>query len=353
MRRCVILSQFQPFSVGRTLDNIGFIQDMGVMIIAAAVVLLLLRRLNVPSIVSFILTGLVLSVVPGLLHLEAGVSTQHQGQTPVELISEMGALLMFLVGLELSFDRIRDVGRFSLIAGSWQVGFIAVVGFLLAILMGFEFWTAVFIAVALTNSSTVLAVKILDQKRETHRKYAHIVVGINLIKDVILIVALTFVGGLAAAEDLDIWAVIKTLATAFIGVISMAGFAAISARYILPRPTAWAATTQQTLLMWSMAWCFLFVLAAMWFGLSSAIGAFMAGISLAQLAVAEDLRRRVHPLMTFFLALFFVSVGVQMELGAALALWWAVIPICLLAQRENGLWGADILSGRSGDGADQ
>jgi Kef-type K+ transport system membrane component KefB len=89
----------------------------------------------------------------------------------------------------------------------------------------------------------------------------------------------------------------------------------LAARHLLPRPFRWAARSPEVLLVWALSWCFLLVLAAHAFGLSLEVGAFLAGLSLAQLPYNDDLRRRVHPLMNLFIAVFFVSLGVRMEAG--------------------------------------
>jgi len=93
--------------------------------------------------------------------------------------------------------------------------------------------------------------------------------------------------------------------------------AGAAARWVLPRVFGWAARSTEFLFVLSLAWCFLFVLAAEEMQLSLEIGAFLAGISLAQLPYTHELKRRVDPLMNLFIAVFFVSLGIQMDFSAA------------------------------------
>jgi hypothetical protein len=109
-----------------------------------------------------------------------------------------------------------------------------------------------------------------------------------------------------------------------------------ASRYLLPKPFAWAARWPEMLFIWSLAWCFLAVLGAEILQLSLEIGAFLAGISLAQLPYSHDLRRRVHPLMNFFIAVFFVTLGVQMDIGAG-GQWGAAIALSLFVLIGNPL----------------
>jgi Kef-type K+ transport system membrane component KefB len=289
--------------------ELPIIRDLGLIVVVGAVCLIVGRRLRTPSIVSYIVAGLLLGPGTGLI-----VASEA-----VDLIAEVGiALLLFLVGLELSLARIRDVGKVAVVAGLGQVVFTAAGGLVLAMLLGFGGLESIFIATALTFSSTVVVVKLLDQKGELNALYGRIAVGIFLVQDLVVIVILTFLAGLGEAEQLQAGSMARGLAVAFVGMGALLGVALLSSRYILPRMFGWVAGAPEALFIWSLCWCFLFVLVAEALNLSPEIGAFLAGVSLAQLPYTHELQRRVHPLMNFFIAVFFVSLGVQMQLGAAL-----------------------------------
>jgi hypothetical protein len=105
----------------------------------------------------------------------------------------------------------------------------------------------------------------------------------------------------------------------------MAAFAWAASRWLLPKPFAWAARSPDVALVWSLTWCFLMILLARLLGLSLEIGAFLAGISLAQLQHNEDLHRRVHPLMNLFVAIFFVTLAIPMSFDNFGGSWLAPI----------------------------
>ena len=285
----------------------AYLHDLGLILIAGVVFAWLASYIRMPSIVAFILAGLVLGPVTGLLKMTESL----------ELIAETGiALLLFLVGLELSLAKIRDVGPVALVAGIGQVVFTAVIGFGFSMWIGFELMESIFISVGLTFSSTVVVVKLLDQKKELNSLYGRIAVGIFLVQDLVVIVALTFLAGLGSGgEELDWGRIAGGLAWSFGGMLVLLALMLVAARYVLLKPFTWAARQPDMLFIWSLCWCFIVVAAAYVLDLSVEIGAFLAGISLAQLPFSEDLRRRVHPLMNFFLAVFFVSLGIQMEFG--------------------------------------
>lgn len=316
------------------MQDASFLVILGVFITASAVLLLLTRRLNVPNIVAYIVTGLILGPVTGVVSLGDSTAAVHS----LEVAAELGiVLLLFLVGLELSLDKLRDIGKVALYAGLGQVAFTAVGGFGIALLLGFDPIASIFLATALTFSSTVVVVKLLDQKREIQSLYGRIAIGIFLVQDLVVIIALTLLAGLGNPDELGAGAIAWGIVKAFLGMAGLLGLALVASRWILPRPFSWAARSPETLFTWSLSWCLLVVLAAEYLGLSPEIGAFLAGMSLAQLGCAHELLRRVKPLMNFFIAVFFVSLGARMELSEALDGWQASLVLSLFVLIGNPL----------------
>lgn len=290
--------------------DVGFLQSLGIIAVSAALMVGLGRLIRMPAIVVYLLCGILLGPVAGWVEVEDGLS----------LVSEFGiALLLFLVGLELSLDKIRDVGKVAVFAGIGQVVFTALGGYGLCWMLGFGVMEALFLAAALTFSSTVVVVKLLEQKGELESLYGRIGLGVLLVQDVVVIVLLTFLAGFSkGSEGVDLAAVGGGLLRAFGGMIVLLAIALVASKYLLPKPFKWAARSPEVLLIWALSWCFIMVLCAHYFHLSVEVGAFLAGMSLAQLPYNEDLRRRVYPLMNFFIAVFFVTLGIGVNFTGAL-----------------------------------
>jgi Kef-type K+ transport system membrane component KefB len=313
---------FRPIRrLGPLIDAI-LLRELGTLLLGATALVLLARLVRIPSIVAYIVAGLLVGPALHLVTLSPAT----------DLIAEAGIiLLLFLVGLEISFQKMRAVGRLAIAAGVAQI--VVTAGALagLALALGLRGGDALFVATALTFSSTVVAVKLLDQLKALDRRYGQIAVGILLVQDLAVIVVLTFVAGTEAAVTAPAAAagvqtspdagLFSGLLRAFGGMIVLFGAAALLAWRILPRLFGAVARSQPALLAWSLSWCFLLVLGSELLELSLELGAFVAGVSLAQLPYSRELRRRVHPLMNFFVAVFFVSLGVHMDLRAALGLW--------------------------------
>jgi Kef-type K+ transport system membrane component KefB len=307
-----------PFRASMT--DFPILRDLGLILVTAALVLLVARRLRVPPILAYMIAGLLLGPATGLLHATEGV----------DLISEVGiALLLFLVGLELSLEKIRDVGRAAVLAGVGQILLTFGLGFLLALGLGMEPLPAGLLALGLTFSSTVVVVKLLDRRGDLHALYGRIAVGILLVQDVAVAIALTLLAGMEDPSALSLEALGRGLLRATLGMSALIALAVAATRLVLPRLFGWLSGSLEALFVWSLTWCFGFILAAQTLGLSVEIGAFVAGVSLAQLRYNEELIRRVHPLVNFFLAVFFVSLGVHMEVASALARWPSVLVLTL------------------------
>ena len=351
------------------MDHIAFLETLAVMVISATVLILLLRRLRLPTIVLCIAAGLAIGPLLGIVSFDevapyAGPAGSVADATPtpetggeaapseptagdashadsaahqIEEISHLGiVLLLFLVGLELSFDRLRDLGRVTLVAGGGQIGITFLVGLVIAAALAplAEIGTleVMLLAAAFVFSSTVVVVRLLEQRGELSTLHGRIAVGVLLLQDLAVILCLTVLHGFDGSgegESVGIASALAKMPIAFLGMAVMLGLAVLASKYLLERPFAWAARNGQTLVVWGIAWCLAFVGLASLLGLSAEIGAFLAGISLAQLPCVHDLARRLQPLMAFFIALFFVSLGAGMDLADAIDVWPVALALCL------------------------
>lgn len=302
--------------------------ELGTMVVAAALMIGATRTAHVPGIMACILAGLLLGPGLGLVQVSPIIHT----------IAEVGTvLLLFLVGLELSVDKIRDVGKVAVVAGLGQVAFTACAGFWIGLALGYPPVESLMIAMALTFSSTVVVVKLLEQKGDLDALYGRMAVGIFLVQDLVVIVALTVLSGLGSEGGFEAGALLHGLLRSFGGMAVLLAAAVVSSRWLLPRPAAWIARSSEGSLVWALVWCFVFVALADAVHLSHEIGGFLAGMSLAQLPYNEDLRLRLRPLMNFAVAIFFVALGVQMELGAALRDWPSALVLSLFVLLGNPL----------------
>lgn len=289
-----------------------FIHNLGITVIAAALFALFARKARIPTIVGYLMAGVFLGP---MMHIVKDADA-------ISLISEIGiALLLFLVGLELEFAKIRDLGKVALLSGTGQIIATMFMSFGGCCLLGFDFQTSLVISAALTFSSTVVVVKVLAEKKELDSIHGRIGIGVLLIQDLLAILLLTLLSGFEKGLDISISDTIANTIKAIGGMGMLLAIAILASRYLLLRLLHWAATYPGMLFVWSLCWCFLLVQIAHQFHLSHEIGAFLAGVSLAQLPFSRELGRRVHPLMNFFIAVFFTSMGMNLDLDLPARYW--------------------------------
>jgi Kef-type K+ transport system membrane component KefB/Trk K+ transport system NAD-binding subunit len=274
--------------------------------------------LRQPLIVSLIAVGVL--VGPAGIRLV----TQHE---QVALFASVGiALLLFVVGLKLDFQTVRTLGPIAFAAGVGQIVLTAALGFAVAGLLGLGRLPAVYVAVALTLSSTIIVVKLLSDQREIDALHGRLAVGMLIVQDlaVILIMIGITAFGSAGADEQSVWtqaAVILIRGLGFLAVV------AALASFVLPAVTTYLARSPELLILSGIAWAVVLAATGEALGFSKEVGAFVAGASLAHTPYREALGSRLVTVRDFLLLFFFIDLGARLDLdligtivGTAIAL---------------------------------
>jgi Kef-type K+ transport system membrane component KefB/Trk K+ transport system NAD-binding subunit len=261
--------------------------------------------LRQPLIVAFIVVGIL--VGPSGLNL-AGVDER------LRLLAEIGiAVLLFVVGLKLDPHLIRTMGPVALATGLGQVLFTSVFGFLIALALGFSPVVALYVAVALTFSSTIIIVKLLSDKREIDALHGRIAVGFLIVQDIAVILAMIGLTALGAGEASG-HLLADSLLVLLKGAALLVGIG-LTMHFILPRLLLHLARTQELLLLFAIAWAVLLAAVGDVLGFSKEVGAFLAGVSLAATPFREAIAARLVSLRDFLLLFFFIGLGAQLDLS--------------------------------------
>jgi len=261
-----------------------------------------MRFLRQPLIIGYIFAGVL--VGPSFLDLIGSNSA-------FGTFSQLGvALLLFTVGLQLNPKVIKEVGKASFLTGIGQVVFTSVIGFLIAKFLGFSVVSSVYIAIALTFSSTIIIMKLLADKGDLDSVYGKIAVGFLIVQDLIAIFALMFISSLSAGDS----ATTLIAATFVKGVIAVVVLSLFGV-YVLPRIMNLIAKSQEFLFLFSLSWCLALASLFHFLNFSLEIGALFAGILLAFSPYSSEISSKLRPLRDFFIILFFIVIGSQMALG--------------------------------------
>ncbi|MBN2567394.1 cation:proton antiporter [Candidatus Woesearchaeota archaeon] len=283
--------------------------DIGMIILVATAISYIARLLKQPLIPAYILTGLVIGPMMGLI----------KNQEVIATLSEIGiAFLLFIVGLEIDFRRLKDVGLVSTLGGTIQVLIVFIFGYLISVALGFAPIHSFYLGLILAFSSTMVVVKILSDKRELDTLHGRIVLGILLMQDVIAILALSVLSTLAEFSSMFL---LISVGKGFVLALTAAFFG----HFIFPQVFKFAAKSQEFFFLVSVAVCFSFAILFHMVGFSIAIGAFVAGITLANLEYSFEIIGKVRSLKDFFAILFFVSLGMQLSVGTMQGLVWPLV----------------------------
>lgn len=281
----------------------NFFTEMAVLLLLAAIIGAVGVRLRQPLIVAFIAVGIL--VGPAVL---GWVSPNDQ----VDLLAKLGiTLLLFIVGLKLDLHIIRTMGAVALATGMGQVAFTSIMGYLIAIAMGMPPIGALYIAVALTFSSTIIIVKLLSDKREVDTLHGQIALGFLIVQDLVVIIAMIGLNALAGAGDSSLGYQAFSILIKGIAFLIGVGF---TMHYVLPKLLPLLSRSQELLVLFGIAWAVTLATLGDLLGFSKEVGAFVAGVSLASSPYRDALGARLVSLRDFLLLFFFIDLGARLDL---------------------------------------
>jgi Kef-type K+ transport system membrane component KefB len=293
-------------------------QQIAIVLVVAAAIGGLALLLRQPLIVGFIAAGIL--VGPQALGL-------IESPAEIELLATIGiSLLLFVVGLKLDVRLVRALGPVALVAGAGQMSFTAVVGYGLALAFGFAALEALYIAVALTFSSTIIVVKLLADRRETEELHGRIAIGILIAQDIVVIltmIALTAFGRPGETTFATDLALVLLRGTLFVGALFVA------MRWVLPPLLERIAGTPEVLVLFAITWAVALAAGSDLLGFSEEVGAFLAGVALASTPYREAISGRLTSLRDFLLLFFFLDLGARLDLTQAPELIWPAITLSL------------------------
>jgi Kef-type K+ transport system membrane component KefB len=273
--------------------------ELSTVVILAVIISGTLRLLKQPLIIGYIITG----IVVGPLFLDIVKSAEL-----VSALSHFGIVfLLFIAGLSLNPRVLKSVGKVSLITGVGQVMFTTFVGFFIAKLLGFSDISSLYIAIALTFSSTIIIVKLLSDKGDLQLLYGRISVGFLIVQDVIAVFILMLIS--SSTGGFEISSLSAESIMIGLGLLSLIALFGI---FGLPRVTRIVARSQELLLLLSIGWLLFLSVSFGYLGFSIEIGALFAGIMLSVSPYHYEIKLKMNILRDFFILFFFVLLGSQM-----------------------------------------
>ena len=313
-----IIDKFNPIHFPQD----AFVTDLAIIMILAGVVTLAFFKIRQPLIIGYLFAGMLIGPlsplwtsffvldteqISGAIGILSDVST-------LNIFAEIGViLLLFVIGIEFPFAKIRSIGKIAIGVGSIGLFLTLGITFYVTTLFGLNTTDALFLSAALSISSTAIIVKVLEETGKIKKESSILVLGILIVEDIIAVILIASLKSYALVGDISIESVIVTL------VIAAGLFAATftAGRKIIPKliDRVASAENREILLLAILGVCFGYSLLAEILGLSVAIGAFLAGVLVAESKSAEVSKILSSPIKDMFVAIFFVSVGALMDIS--------------------------------------
>jgi len=359
-----ILLQLDTSEIQNTLDNTvttlieqitpelphtSFITDLAFIMIIGAVVTLAFFKIKQPLIIGYLFAGMLIGPLSPFWSwlLPEGDTAIALGGVGIlsdiealNLFAEIGViLLLFVIGIEFPYSKIKSIGRKAI--GIGNIGLFLTMGviFYVSTLLGLQFMDALFISAALSISSTAIIVKIFEDTGQIKKESSLLVLGILIVEDVIAVILISSLQSIALVGTVSIESIIAVVAVAIALIV---GTFTVGTRVIPPLIDRVAATEHREILLLSvLGLCFGYALFANIVGLSVAIGAFLAGVLVAESKSAEVSKLLSSPIKDMFVAIFFISVGALMDVSQLEN--YIVIAIVLIAVSIGMKFGGNML----------
>ncbi len=306
------------------MDDAVLVRDFATIMAVAGVAIVVFQWLRQPPVLGYLIAGLIVGpyTLP-LLNLPAPVTHTES----IHLMAELGfIMLLFALGLEFGWRRIRQLGPRVILIGTIEIIFMIALGYEVATLLGWSGTEAIFLGAALSISSSAIIVKVLRDSGMLHERHGRLIVGILVVEDFAAVILLSILSGVATTGTANLGEV-STLLTR-LGLFLVC--ALFTGALIAPRIIRFVARfrSREVMLIVSLAMCFGLALVGEQLHISAAVGAFIIGTVLGDTEYSEMLNTTIAPVRDIFSALFFISIGMLIELSV---LWQYIIPALIIA----------------------
>ena len=314
-----LVDKFNPIQ----MPHDTFVTDLAIIMILAGIVTLAFFKIRQPLIIGYLFAGMLIGPLSPLwtsFLSENGNSTNTgtigllSDISALNLFAEIGViLLLFVIGIEFPFAKIRSIGKVAIGVGTLGLFMTLGIVFFVCTSMGLAFMDSLFLAAALSISSTAIIVKVLEESGKIKKESSILVLGILIVEDVIAVILIASLESIALVGNVSIEGIIAVVVVAGILIVGTFTVGIRTIPKLIDRVAS--AENREILLLVILGVCFGYALLANIVGLSVAIGAFLAGVLIAESKSAEVSKILSSPIKDMFVAIFFVSVGALMDVS--------------------------------------
>ena len=298
-----------------------FVTDLAIIMILAGIVTLAFFKIRQPLIIGYLFAGMLIGPLSPLWAPFLSEGVNDIGVDGIGILSDIAALnvfaeigvilLLFVIGIEFPFAKIRSIGKVAIGVGTLGLFMTLGLVFYVCTSMGLAFMDSLFLAAALSISSTAIIVKVLEEAGKIKKESSILVLGILIVEDVIAVILIASLESIALVGNVSIEGIIAVVVVAGVLIVGTFTVGIRTIPKLVDRVAS--AENREILLLAILGVCFGYSLLANVVGLSVAIGAFLAGVLIAESKSAEVSKILSSPIKDMFVAIFFVSVGALMD----------------------------------------
>lgn len=298
------------------------IEDLALILIVAAFVVLIFRKIKQPLVLGYIIAGFLVS--PNFKIFPSIADSEN-----IKTLAEIGVIfLLFSLGLEFSFKKLMNVGGSASVTAFIEIMFITVAGYFTGKLLGWSTMDSLFLGGMLASSSTTIIIRAFDELGVKTKNFAKTVFGVLVVEDIVVILLMVLLSTIAVTKQFEGIQILFTVAKLlfFLGLWFLLGI------FLLPTflKKIKHLVDEEILLILSIGLCLGMVLLATNVGFSAELGAFVMGSIIAETTLAEKVEHTLKPVKDLFGAVFFVSVGMMINYDAMLTYAWPIFIVTLL-----------------------
>ncbi|MBV2165000.1 MAG: cation:proton antiporter [Kaistella sp.] len=298
------------------------IEDLALILIVAAFVVLIFRKIKQPLVLGYIIAGFLVSpnfkIFPSVVDM-----------TNIKTLAEIGVIfLLFSLGLEFSFKKLMNVGGSASITAFVEIIFITIAGYYTGRMLGWSTMDSMFLGGMLASSSTTIIIRAFDELGVKTKNFAKIVFGVLVVEDIVVILLMVLLSTIAVTKEFEGTQILFTVAKLLFFLILwfLLGIFLLPTLLKKLKPLI----DEEILLVLSIGLCLGMVLIAVNVGFSAELGAFVMGSIIAETTMAEKVEHTLKSVKDLFAAVFFVSVGMMIDYDAMITYAWPILAVTLL-----------------------
>lgn len=300
----LFFSVFSVLSLPESTSSEFIVQDFAVIMVIAAIMLFLTHRFKQSMVIGYLIAGMIIGPFTPPFTLIHEIET-------VNIFAELGIImLLFVIGIEFPIAKLKQIGKISIIVGLTESIGTMIITFFVAQRLGFTTFDSMFLGLAMSITSTVVTIKVLEELGKIKERSSILILGVLIVEDIVAVSVLAILQSIAGAADTEEIAIIPISISIAIAVVFIGSILILGSKFLPNLIDKIGKTNDYALLLLvilGLAFGLSFI--ANILGLSVVIGAFLAGVLVAESRSATVAKVITIPLRDVFSALFFVSIG--------------------------------------------